>query len=94
MSGVLRWEDPAPLEPGRRVGNPRIPWAFIAEQLRQNPGRWAVVYEGAQAPHIQQRINNGTSPWFQPKGAFEVTTRGRQSGLTTVYARFIGETPP
>ena len=94
MSGVIRWEEPSPAIPGRKVGTPPVPWSLIAEQLKARPGVWGVIYEGSHAPHIQQRIKAGTSPWFRPKEHFEVTTRGQWTGMISVYARYVGEMPP
>jgi hypothetical protein len=93
VSGVLRWETPPEAINGRKAGNPPIPWALIADQLRARPGEWGVVYDGSHAPHIMQRINAGTPHWFAPRGAFEATSRAQPSGTTAYYVRYIGSPP-
>lgn len=93
MSGVIRWEEPPPQNPGVR-GETRMPWSLIAQQLRERPGEWGVVHEGdSPALHMTHRIAQGKSPWFRPAGHFEATTRIRL-GHAVVYARYVGEPPP
>lgn len=89
MSGVIRWEDPPPVEPRSRTDG-RTPWAVIAEELRERPGEWGVAYEGAHDPTRIQRIKNGYSPWFRPAGTFQACQRTRPDGAVTVYARYVG----
>lgn len=89
MSAVLRWEEPPPARTGQRLGRDRIPWAVIAQELKDQPGKWAVVHEGDPDPKLAARIEKGLSPWFRPAGAFEATQRSR-GGQVTVYARYVG----
>lgn len=80
MSVILRWEDPPP--PRRGFGD-RGRWAenadlrAIADELRANPGRWAVVAEAAN-PGSATHIRTGHYVAFRPVGHFEATLRGLQ----------------
>jgi hypothetical protein len=90
---VLRWEEPP---------NPKKDWAGgrkpgsrfdpIAAALRDEPRRWAVVFEGGrnEAHGVAARIRQARMASFLPLGAFEVATRAH-AGQVTVYARYIGE---
>jgi len=89
ISGVIRWEEPPPPRNGQRVDGERVPWAVIAQQLRDAPGRWAVIHEGNPNPKLATRIESGLSPWFRPAGTFEATQRGAGSTVT-IYARYVG----
>ena len=44
MPEVVRWEEPTGRTSGRsgKSGD----WAKLADALRSNPNRWAVIYEG------------------------------------------------
>ena len=89
MTGVLRWEEPPPPRTGQRLGRERIPWAVIAQELKDKPGKWAVVHEGAPDPKLATRIEAGLSPWFRPAGTFEATQRSN-GAIFTIYARYVG----
>ena len=90
---ILRWEAPPPPKARTRsvsLGHSR--YAPIADQLRANPGRWAVVLEGrpgvgtALATHIRM----GHMKCFTPAGDFDATMRSI-GGRGFVYARFVGD---
>jgi hypothetical protein len=90
ISGVIRWEEPPPPRNGQRGDNgERVPWAVIAQELKGQPGRWAVVHEGDPNPKLATRIESGLSPWFRPAGSFEATQRSNGSKVT-IYARYVG----
>ncbi|WP_143194335.1 hypothetical protein [Micromonospora sp. CB01531] len=65
----------------------------MANELRANPGRWAVAYDDV-TPNVASRragdIRNGLLASFRPAGAFEATTRAT-AGRARVYVRYIGE---
>lgn len=93
QAAIIRWEDPPPPKAGTRstsAGHSR--YAPIAEGLRANPGRWAVVLEGrpgvgtALATHIRM----GHMKCFTPAGDFEATMRSI-GGRGLVYARYLGD---
>lgn len=89
MSGVIRWEEPPPPRNGQRSDSERTPWAVIAQELKGEPGRWAVVHEGGPNPKLATRIETGLSPWFRPAGTFEATQR-QVGPVVTIYARYVG----
>jgi hypothetical protein len=89
---VIRWEDPPPSRssiPGRA----RTPGRFtvVAEQLRANPGRWAVISE-SDGPQrgVAYHIRSGAIECFTPRGDFDAVTR-RVNGRSLVYARYLGD---
>jgi hypothetical protein len=90
---VQRWEDPPPTgKPwagGRRPGSR---FDAIADELRDETGRWGVIFAGARnvAHGIASAIAQAKTRCFQPLGSFQVATRTR-NGITTVYVRYIGE---
>lgn len=79
------WEDPPPVStPGR--GNLHSP---KAHQLRDNPGKWAVVGSygsESSASSMARTIRTGATNAWKPGGAYEAVARGR-----AVYARYVGE---
>lgn len=85
----MTWEEP-PRSP-RLEGMQRL--RSIADELRANPGRWAVVYDGV-TPQVASRragdIRIGSLGAFRPAGAFEATTRAT-AGQCRVYARYVNE---
>ncbi|WP_433426253.1 hypothetical protein ACQP1V_43115 (plasmid) [Microtetraspora malaysiensis] len=89
----LRWEDPKPRSAYRRGD-----YADIANQLRQAPGRWAVILEHPaedgrrKAANLHRAIQRGGRGFTATDGAFAVTTRtvtrnGRR--VIRLYARYI-----
>lgn len=60
-----------------------------AKALREKPGMWAIVAEGA-ATGMSSAINSGSYAAYRPKGEFEATARSEGDGKYTVYARYIG----
>lgn len=89
-TGVLRWErPPAPGLTGG--GGRRRPWPVVAADLRKNPGEWGVVLEdgGTNSGTTVARINNASTRWFKPAGAFYAVQR-QVEGQVTVYAVYIG----
>ncbi|WIM97810.1 hypothetical protein ACTOB_001364 [Actinoplanes oblitus] len=90
---IIRWENPPPpARPGQHLTGSR--WDGVAEILRDERGRWAVVYEGDvnNASSIASVIRMGNVACFRPTGDFEaVSRRSSTTGLTTVYARYLGD---
>jgi hypothetical protein len=87
LQGIIRWEDPPPPVIGRRGRRARRAWSLVAYQLRQNPGRSALIDVGGDGS-LAARINNGES-WWAPPGAYEATTRVID-GRRCVWACYIG----
>lgn len=90
---VIRWEDPPH---SRNVGNqggrpPDSQWSALADQLRDEPKRWAVIFEGDRttAMSVRSKAVEGRSVCFRPRGAFEARVRS-WNGTYTVYARYMG----
>lgn len=76
MAGNITWQDP----PARQQKHRTVELDELAEQLRTNPGRWAIV---ATNPYP------GAADQYKRRG-LEVTTRTRYEGddvLYDVYAR-------
>ncbi|MFD8529462.1 hypothetical protein ACFV0L_18780 [Streptosporangium canum] len=92
--GILRWEDPAPRTP---IGDQFAP---IAAELRDHPGRWAVI---AENPNTQEgrrdsnRLFNAVKLGYRgfqcEDGAYKATTRTVTASDGTkvirVHAQFI-----
>lgn len=87
---VLRWEEPPPAKRGAVTSSSRFD--ALAEELRAQPGRWAVIYDGTtksfsgMAHHIRQ----GAIRCFAPAGDFDATYRASADGVR-VYARYVGD---
>lgn len=91
---VIKWEDPPhSRNVGNKGGRPADSmWNGVAEQLRGERGRWAVVFEGGRrhAMSIRGFITEGRRICFRPHGDFEACVRS-WNGVHTVYARYMGE---
>lgn len=85
--GILRWEDPPP----QRRPPSRHNWALIAEKLRTNPKRWAVISEGSRAADaaLTRQIKSAMIMAFRPAGHFDACSRSTD-GKTVTYARYVG----
>lgn len=80
---IRMWADPP--QPGeRRLRADRRDWGPLAEALRANPSRWAMLAYGL-APQLAHEIQAGVLAPFRPAGAFEAVTR-----QGTIYARYVG----
>lgn len=80
-----RWEDPPEPVKGPKSSKQQR----IVNQLRNNPGRWAMIHT---APNTQAAYSyaswrkRGLSPVWMPVDDFEITCRGSH-----VYARYVGK---
>lgn len=92
---VIRWEDPKPSTLKPRTRKPSSRYAGLAEQLRANPGRWAVVLEGrtGSGTALATHIRMGHMMCFTPAGDFDATIR-QSFGHAVVYARYVGDDEP
>lgn len=79
---IHKWESPP--QPGARRRADRRGWEPLAEALRANPSRWAMLAYGL-APQLAHEIQAGVLAPFRPAGAFEAVTRHG-----TIYARYVG----
>ncbi|MEO3776340.1 hypothetical protein ABGB16_05700 [Micromonospora sp. B11E3] len=88
-AGVVRWEQPPPA--ARRGNNALMTEAArrAASELREQPGAWGVVVEGAGARVLVTRIRQGLDLAWQPAGAYEAVCR-TVDGRITIYARYVG----
>jgi hypothetical protein len=90
-SAVIAWQEP-PQEAlaARRPGGVRVSkYAPIAEELRGQPGEWALVYDGPSsgaASGLATHIRLGQAHAFTPTGDFDALS---YSGRT--WARYVGE---
>lgn len=94
MVTVIRWEDPPETIQGVRKRPRRTKhWAAVANELRDNPDRWAVVLEDERfgcAGGMAAQIKAGVLVAFRPARSFDAQTR--TVGHTyCVYARYVGE---
>ncbi len=91
---VIRWADPpASRNVGNRGGRPADSvWNDVAETLRAERGRWAVLYEGGRpgARSVRDFVAEGRRICFRPAGDFEACMRS-WDGVHTVYARYLGD---
>lgn len=97
VARILRWEAPSPDLNGagrQRSNRDRAQmWQPVADELRANPGRWALIHESADAGRrvdLAFRICRGEPKAFAPAGDYEAVTRTRGGGLR-VYARYLGD---
>lgn len=84
---LVRWQDPP--ESRKRGRRPSAHWRAVAALLKDNPGRWAVIWEGPRQGALANRVSTGQSA-FAPAGAFEAMERP-ENGIHRVYARYVGE---
>lgn len=89
---IIKWEEP----PGRHRSSGRLNWTPVADELRANPGRWALVHE-AQTADADVRTSRGVASGiktaaltaFRPAQSFEAVSR-MHGNRCYVYARFVG----
>lgn len=87
---VIRWEEPPPTN--RPPGASSSRYEALAEELRAQPGRWAVVYDGPVKSFtgLGNHIRQGAVRCFAPAGDFDATSRS-SAGRIRVYARYVGD---
>ncbi|MDK9341382.1 hypothetical protein [Propionibacterium freudenreichii] len=82
----ITWTDPPVTKnSGGRGGAGR--WNPVVAQLRDNPGRWALI--GNFAGNVPAGFRTGKTIGWTP-GEFEFTQRSTGDHRVDVYARFIG----
>lgn len=85
----VRWEEPSP---SNKNGGRSIYWREIADMLRANPGRWALISEDAASVTVTA-IKNGKIVAFRGGGfdacARNISPRTRRG---KIYVRYVGET--
>ncbi|WP_433355510.1 hypothetical protein ACQP25_16930 [Microtetraspora malaysiensis] len=93
--GILRWEDPAPRTRTKNEND------RIADELRSNPGKWAVIAENpntAEGRRVSARLYNAVKQGYRgfrrvDGGTYEGTTRSGtdddNSRVIRVHARFV-----
>lgn len=78
MSTEIRWQEPP------ATGNNR--WAPVMDELKRNPGKWALLLT---------EVTSGNGAQFRNRG-FEVRAiskgRGYQPGKVDIYVRWPGAT--
>lgn len=89
---VIRWEEPPPGNARRPLGSGHSRYTAVADELRAQPGRWALVFEGraGMATGLATHIRMGSMHCFTPAGDFDAVSR-RIDGYTRVYARYVGD---
>lgn len=91
LAKVIRWEDPPPARtPGKT--NPSSRFSELAEELRRQPGMWALVLDGTRGATsgLASTIRGGKTSCFAPAGDFEAVCRAA-NGKRLVYARYLGD---
>lgn len=82
-SVAINWEEPPAAAKRGRPSNE--PWDVIAQALRDNPNRWALIGRDKPASY-------GSS--LKRRGDFEIRRvsagLGYKAGYCDVYARFVG----
>lgn len=84
MAEDIKWQDPPP---SKRVYRHEH-WQTVFAALRQRPGTWALVEEGANAG-TGSLIKNGRYSGTEA-GEFDAVVRSRPDGKFDVYARYVG----
>ena len=90
---MIRWEEP-PEHGNKRAA--KLKYQDLADALRAEPKRWAVVAEGittGTAGGMASRIRRGQGP-FGPAGSFEARVIGPPGGQGVLYARYVGKARP
>lgn len=84
---AIKWGAPPVRE---RKGRPLSKkWLSIAEQLKTNPGEWAVVAENV-SPSYAALIRSGGLRAFE-SGKYEAVSRGIENNRAKeIYARYVG----
>lgn len=80
----LKFQDPPQ---DRRIATQ---WDEIFEELRKNPGKWALIKEGMNSPATAGNLRRGVYKGSTP-GEFEATTRSREENgkkVVDIYARY------
>lgn len=80
----IKWQEPPADARGRDK------WGPVADELRAQPGRWALVAEGVSAS-MSTAFKRGRIIAFQPAGSFEAVTRNVVDGRADIYARYVGK---
>lgn len=89
---ILRWEDPKPSQ-RHRESHPRVSrFNAIADELRANPLRWAVIAEfpGRSRTALSTHVRIGAISCFTPAGDFDAVAR-QVNDHTAIYARYVGD---
>lgn len=84
---TIDWQDPPPAAQPKK----KYEWAAVAEALRENPGRWALVLTDSKPSTVTlvTRIRQGSITAFRPAGHYDATSRVVDGGVIRVYARYV-----
>jgi hypothetical protein len=103
---IIRWAEPPALTPEqlaasdhRKGGSRGSQWDDVADALRGEPGKSAVIASGNRntISAIAEKVRSGTLACFRPAGAFTTTRRTVHTPagpVVDLYARFVGEVEP
>ena len=87
MTAQVSWEEPPPPKKALRD------YSLVAQQLRENPGRWARIDSfphATAAGRMAYVIRTGRTSYWQEPGDFEAASRA-VDGQFYVYARYMGD---
>lgn len=87
MSDIEWAEPPATKAGGGRSGGKH---RKIADQLREHPGKWALIGR-SMAPSMVTQIRKGLIAPYAPAGSFEAVGRNYVDKRCDLYVRFVGE---
>lgn len=98
---IIRWAEPPALTPeqrnaaGTNGGSRGSQWDDVAEALRGEPGRSAVIATGPRntISAISNTVRAGALSCFRPAGAFATTRRTVHTPggpIVELYARYVG----
>lgn len=85
----MKWEEPGK-SPFATNGK-KDAWKGPAEELKMNPGRWALLAENEGNPGLAIYIRQGKSSYWRPAGSFEARSRSNGDGTYRIYGRYVGE---
>lgn len=84
----IKWENPAPQSKGQSLYD----WEAIAEYLKSNPGKWALIDDDAPRS-MPGQIKRGVYAHLRPIEEWETTSRANDKGKKNrgkVYLRYVG----
>lgn len=90
---VIRWEKPPPAKRVGGRGEVGSRYDHLADQLRANPGREALIRETPSrntGNSVAGLIREARVRCFEPRGDFDACTR-RVDGMVRVYAWYLGD---
>jgi len=91
---IVEWRTPTP-QNRKRQSKYDQQYREVAENLRLNPERWALIATDANT-NLAEGIKRGRNQYFRPAGSFEATCRGTKKVdgkflASEIFARYVGK---